>query len=128
MSKPTSINVVNKPTNITVEDLSEPLTYSVEAFISPEYAKAEADRLWAKVWQMAGRVEEIPEVGSFITYEIGDDSILIVRIAAAAWSTRPPVRIAPAARSSGSSAVSMAGRTTRKAGTPSCSTRRTGRA
>jgi len=44
MSKPTSINVVNKPTNITVEDLSEPLTYSVEAFISPEYAKAEADR------------------------------------------------------------------------------------
>ena len=64
MSQPTSINVVNKPPNITVEDLSEPLTYSVEAFMSPEYAKAEADRLWAKVWQMAGRVEEIPEVGS----------------------------------------------------------------
>jgi phenylpropionate dioxygenase-like ring-hydroxylating dioxygenase large terminal subunit len=82
MNKPTSINVANKATNITVEDLSEPLTYSVEAFISPEYAKAEADRLWAKVWQMAGRVEEIPEVGSFITYEIGDDSILIVRSAA----------------------------------------------
>src|SRR5580658_2296993 len=81
MSKPTSINVVNKQANIAIEDLSEPLTYPVEAFTSPEYAKAEADRLWAKVWQMAGRVEEIPEVGNYITYEIGDESILIVRTA-----------------------------------------------
>ena len=30
---------------------------------------------------MAGRVEEIPEVGSFITYDIGDDSIVVVRAA-----------------------------------------------
>jgi nitrite reductase/ring-hydroxylating ferredoxin subunit len=77
LSKPTSINIAN----ISVEDLAEPLTYPVEAFLSPEYAAAEADRLWAKVWQMAGRVEEIPEVGSFITYQIGDESILIVRAA-----------------------------------------------
>ena len=68
--------------NVSVEELAEPLTYGVEAFLSPEYAKAEADRLWAKVWQMAGRVEEIPEVGSYLTYEIGDDSILVVRTAA----------------------------------------------
>ncbi len=66
-------------TNVTVEELAEPVTYPVEAFVSPEYARAEADRLWAKVWQHAGRVEEIPEVGDYITYEIGDDSILIVR-------------------------------------------------
>ena len=77
----TSINIVNKAANISVEDLAEPLTYPVEAFLSPEYAKAEADRLWAKVWQMAGRAEEVPEVGNFITYDIGDDSILIVRAA-----------------------------------------------
>jgi phenylpropionate dioxygenase-like ring-hydroxylating dioxygenase large terminal subunit len=79
MSQP--MNIVGNKANVTVEELAEPLTYPVEAFISPDYAKAEADRLWAKVWQMAGRVEEIPEVGSFITYEIGDDSILIVRTA-----------------------------------------------
>ncbi len=77
----TSINVVNKAAEISVEDLAEPLTYPVEAFLSPEYAKAEADRLWARVWQMAGRLEEVPEVGNFITYDIGDDSILIVRAA-----------------------------------------------
>jgi len=77
---------VNKPVQfdvepLRVEDLAEPLTYGVEAFTSREYAKAEGDRLWAKVWQMAGRTEEIPEVGSFITYDIGDDSILIIRTA-----------------------------------------------
>ena len=71
-------------TNVSVEDLAEPVTYPVEAFVSPEYARAEADRLWAKVWQHAGRVEEIPEPGDYITYEVGEDSILIVRTAAGA--------------------------------------------
>lgn len=64
---------------ISVADLSEPLTYSVEAFTCPDYAQAERDRLWANVWQHAGRVEEIPEVGNYITYDIMDDSIIIVR-------------------------------------------------
>ncbi len=68
--------------NVSVDDLSEPLTYSLDAFLSPEYAKAEADRLWYRVWQVAGRVEEIPEVGDFLTYDILDQSILIVRAAA----------------------------------------------
>ena len=72
---------MNKPVKISVEDLAKPLTYGVEAVISPEYAKAERDLLWPKVWQMAGRVEEIPEVGNFITYDILDDSIIIVRTA-----------------------------------------------
>ena len=48
---------MNKPLNISVEDLSEPLTYPVEAFISREYAEAEKDLLWPKIWQMAGRLE-----------------------------------------------------------------------
>jgi len=67
--------------NICVEDLSEPLVIPAEAFISREYAEAEADRLWAKVWQQAGRVEEIPKIGNFFTYEICNDSILVVRTA-----------------------------------------------
>ncbi len=70
---------MNKPANIKVEDLEHPLVIPVEAFISRAYAAAEADRLWSKVWQQVGRVEEIPEVGSYITYEICNDSILIVR-------------------------------------------------
>jgi nitrite reductase/ring-hydroxylating ferredoxin subunit len=73
---------VDTLSNVSVEDLEEPVTYPVEAFVSPEYARAEADRLWSRVWQVAGRVEEIPKPGDYITYEIGEDSILIVRTAA----------------------------------------------
>lgn len=66
---------------LTDADLGEPLTYPVEAFISPEYAEAEKDLLWPKVWQMAGRVEDIPEVGDFFTYNICDESFIIIRSA-----------------------------------------------
>jgi phenylpropionate dioxygenase-like ring-hydroxylating dioxygenase large terminal subunit len=66
----------------TAEDLLEPVTFGAEAYTSPEYARAERDKLWRKVWQQAGRVEEIPEVGNYLTYDILNDSILIVRTAA----------------------------------------------
>ncbi len=38
------------------EDLSEATTISVDAYISEDYARAERDRLWRKVWQQVGRV------------------------------------------------------------------------
>ena len=63
----------------TTEELSEPMTIGVEAYISEDYARAERDKLWRKVWQQVGRVEEIPEVGSYLTYDILDDSIIVVR-------------------------------------------------
>ncbi|ROO85227.1 Rieske-like 2Fe-2S protein [Actinocorallia herbida] len=66
-------------TDTAAEDLSRPLTIGVEAYISEEWARAERDRLWAKVWQQVGRVEELPEVGDFLTYDILDDSIIVVR-------------------------------------------------
>jgi phenylpropionate dioxygenase-like ring-hydroxylating dioxygenase large terminal subunit len=70
---------VNKPVTADIEALSEPLTFPVEAYISEEYARAEGDKLWAKVWQHAGRVEDIPNVGDYITYEVGTEGFVIVR-------------------------------------------------
>ena len=61
------------------EDLSDPMTISTDAYISEDYARAERDRLWRKVWQQVGRVEEIPEIGGYLTYDILDDSIIVVR-------------------------------------------------
>jgi nitrite reductase/ring-hydroxylating ferredoxin subunit len=63
------------------EQLPEPLTHDVEPYISEDYARAERDKLWRKVWLQAARIEEIPEVGNYLTYQILDDSILIVRTA-----------------------------------------------
>jgi phenylpropionate dioxygenase-like ring-hydroxylating dioxygenase large terminal subunit len=65
----------------TAEELVEPVTIGVEAYISEDYARAERDKLWRKVWQQVGRLEELPEVGSFLTYDIHDDALLIVRTA-----------------------------------------------
>jgi phenylpropionate dioxygenase-like ring-hydroxylating dioxygenase large terminal subunit len=65
----------------TAEDLTEPVTIGPEAYISEDYARQERDKLWRKVWLQAGRVEEIPEVGDYLTYDILDDSIIVVRTA-----------------------------------------------
>src|ERR1700751_812538 len=61
------------------EELSNPVTMGVEAYVSETYARAEHNKLWRKVWQQVGRVEELPEVGSYLTYDILDDSIIVVR-------------------------------------------------
>jgi nitrite reductase/ring-hydroxylating ferredoxin subunit len=40
----------------------------------------EVERMWRKVWQMACRVDDLPEVGDSIVYDIADDSIIVVRV------------------------------------------------
>lgn len=64
---------------VTTEDNAAPAIFPVEAYISEDYVRAERDKLWRKVWLQAGRLDDIPEVGNFITYDILDDSVLIVR-------------------------------------------------
>lgn len=63
------------------EELAEAVEIPVDAYISPEYVKLERDRLWRKVWLQAGRIEDLPEDGSYLTFNILDDSILITRSA-----------------------------------------------
>lgn len=63
----------------SAEELANPVIIPVEAYISEDYARAERDRLWRKVWLQVGRVEEIPEPGNFLTYDILDDSVIVLR-------------------------------------------------
>ena len=65
----------------TAEELAEAVTFTAEAYISEDYARAERDSLWRKVWLQAGRVEDIPQAGDYLTFDILDDSVLIVRSA-----------------------------------------------
>ena len=55
--------------NITADDLDaeRAVTYGTEAFLSADYAKAEKELLWPRVWQQAGRLEDIPNVGDYFT-------------------------------------------------------------
>jgi phenylpropionate dioxygenase-like ring-hydroxylating dioxygenase large terminal subunit len=61
------------------DELAEPVTIGPEAYISEEFARAEQDKLWRKVWLQAGRVEDIPNAGDYITYDILTDSVIMLR-------------------------------------------------
>jgi nitrite reductase/ring-hydroxylating ferredoxin subunit len=50
-------------------------------YTSAVFGALEFERLWARVWQVACREEEIAEVGDYCEYLIGDQSILVVRSA-----------------------------------------------
>jgi nitrite reductase/ring-hydroxylating ferredoxin subunit len=63
----------------TAQGLEKPLVIPAEAYVSPAYAAAEQELLWRKVWLQAGRVEDLRAVGDFITFDIGPDSVIIVK-------------------------------------------------
>ncbi|SCW90573.1 Rieske [2Fe-2S] domain-containing protein [Sphingobium faniae] len=51
-----------------------------ERFTSREFHDLEMKHMWPRVWQMACHEMDIPEVGDYITYEIGSRSFVIVRV------------------------------------------------
>jgi phenylpropionate dioxygenase-like ring-hydroxylating dioxygenase large terminal subunit len=50
-----------------------------ERYFDPDFYQLEAEHLWPRVWQMACRLEEIPQPHDFVEYEILDQSIIVVR-------------------------------------------------
>jgi len=48
-------------------------------YTDPGFARLEYERMWNKVWQFAARLDELPEVGDQTVYNIGDQSVLLVR-------------------------------------------------
>ena len=58
-----------------------PIRVPIERYTSREFHELEVEKLWKKVWQMACREEELPEVGDTVPYEIADSQILVVRSA-----------------------------------------------
>jgi hypothetical protein len=49
------------------------------SYLSPGILDLEARRLWLNVWQMACRVEEIPNHGDFVVYDIMDESVIVLK-------------------------------------------------
>jgi phenylpropionate dioxygenase-like ring-hydroxylating dioxygenase large terminal subunit len=50
-----------------------------ERYYDEEFFRLENEKLWPRVWQMACRLEEIPEVGDYTVYKILNKSVIIVR-------------------------------------------------
>lgn len=52
---------------------------AVDRYFRKEYHDLEVERIWKKCWQMACRVEDIPDIGDFHVYEIATLSFIVVR-------------------------------------------------
>jgi len=50
-----------------------------ERYYDPDFYAMEAELVWPRVWQMACRLEEIPEAGDFAEYKILDQSVVVLR-------------------------------------------------
>lgn len=64
------------PVPFAVED---PDRIPKERYYDPEFFELEKKMFWPRVWQMACRLEEIPNPGDYAEYQILDQSIVVVR-------------------------------------------------
>jgi phenylpropionate dioxygenase-like ring-hydroxylating dioxygenase large terminal subunit len=49
-------------------------------YTDPVFAMLEHEKLWSRVWQFAARLDELPGIGDHTKYDIGDQSVMLVRV------------------------------------------------
>ena len=69
--------VLRRTSDVRFTDADVP----VSRYTSRSFHELEKEKVWSRVWQMACRSEDIPEVGDTLRYDIADRSYLIVRTA-----------------------------------------------
>ncbi len=58
--------------------------WPVDVYTSREHHRREVEHLWRRVWQIAGRIEDVARPGDSFVYDIADDSLIVVRTRAGA--------------------------------------------
>lgn len=58
--------------------VTNPELIPAERYYDAEFFELEREKLWPHVWQMACRLEEVPNVGDFVEYTILDKSVIVV--------------------------------------------------
>jgi phenylpropionate dioxygenase-like ring-hydroxylating dioxygenase large terminal subunit len=59
--------------------VTDPERIPAKRYYDEEFFKLEKEKLWPHVWQMACRLEEIPEVGDWVEYRNLDKSVIVIR-------------------------------------------------
>jgi nitrite reductase/ring-hydroxylating ferredoxin subunit len=77
MSSMTQVN--NGPTTKVPFQVTDPERIPTQRYFDEEFYKLECERLWPHVWQMACRLEQIPNLGDWAEYKILDRSVIVVR-------------------------------------------------
>jgi phenylpropionate dioxygenase-like ring-hydroxylating dioxygenase large terminal subunit len=73
MNKGVTGNLAEVPFRVTNPEL-----IPTERYYDPDFFELEKKHLWPHVWQMACRLEEIPNVGDYTVYEIFEHSVLMI--------------------------------------------------
>ena len=68
-----------KSFEISISGFDDSQTLPPEIYTSEEFFRKEAECMWTRVWQFACRVEDIPNVGDSLVYDILDWSFVLVR-------------------------------------------------
>jgi len=58
--------------------VTNPELIPAKRYYDPAFFEMEREKLWPHVWQMACRLEEIPNVGDYVEYRILDKSVIVV--------------------------------------------------
>jgi phenylpropionate dioxygenase-like ring-hydroxylating dioxygenase large terminal subunit len=53
--------------------------FATDRYRSPEFQQREREQLWMRVWQIAGRADELPEPGDWKVHTIYDQSFVLAR-------------------------------------------------
>src|SRR5262249_44242739 len=69
----------NAPISPVPFQVTDPERIPTQRYYDAEFYKLETERLWPHVWQMACRLEQVPNVGDWIEYKTLDKSVIIVR-------------------------------------------------
>ena len=77
-----------------------------ERYFDPDFFALEVERLWSRTWQMACRLEEIPEPRDFVEYQFLDQSVIVVRALPRICAAIPP-QAAAARRTTSPSSASL---------------------
>jgi phenylpropionate dioxygenase-like ring-hydroxylating dioxygenase large terminal subunit len=51
----------------------------IDRYFSKDWHDREVEKIWRKTWQLACRLEHIPDVGDHVVYNIVHDSLIVVR-------------------------------------------------
>ena len=59
--------------------VTDPERIPSKRYYDQAFFDLEREKLWPHVWQMAARLEEIPDVGDYVEYRLLDKSVIVVR-------------------------------------------------
>jgi len=77
---PTNVKTdVQGALNAVPHRVTNPELIPAERYYDEEFFRLEQERFWPHVWQMACRLEEIPQIGDYVEYTILDKSVIVVR-------------------------------------------------